>query len=753
MNETAASNPEWVTAGDPEVDEPYVSRPRWVVLLIVVPLFVAAGFLFTGGQRLERSEAPLPGFEVQSTTTTVGFTADLSVGWSALQAGAWGRFVDVLAVSGHLMAVEQSPDGSRLWNSPDAAQWDPVPGTEDVFAGAWIEEIIETKSELVAVGFTGAQSVGRKPAVWLSTDGVTWEWVAIPTLEALGYGVGEEGRINTVIESKDGMLVAAGVSQRGATIWYSTDGGVSWAIGHREGFISEVHSLNLRGDGFLAIGSVAFRPGLWASADGVSWVRDDETPIVAAESFEFPWTLLEVGSEWLAIGGDRSDQRAEFRGRGWERRPPVIWTSSDGVEWNRDLIDELEGVQFNSVLEGGPGLIAAGVAGGSDSRAGIWWNSGGPRWDGVLIEEATGTTQLVSDMTMFGDRIVVVGQAGAGPALWVWDPERPVALASSVELPYFEGRWVDRGWIADAHLWQVSKVEDGYLATAEQSIWHSTDLVDWESQTFEESGSDGMQWVGEITGDRAPYFLTGWSMDERWTILRSDDGRAWSTVWQAESGSGGRIASNSGRLLRAFDESWSPGWDVASSIDGITWNEIERPPVDGFITGISGFRDSFFAIFTPSEGGGESSMWRLGPDDSWTEVAGVRLGMAWDTRFFWSGDRFHMFIGCCEEAQLYATSDGVTWRSVELPAAGRDASINIAPVGSGLFFSVQTWSEEVEWPMRQWLSTDGESWAELPAIPGVDGWTINPIPSSEGLGVFELGEDGTRLWEWEPGDA
>ncbi|MDF1597495.1 MAG: hypothetical protein P1T08_15560 [Acidimicrobiia bacterium] len=754
MSESVASGPERVGAGDLGVEGELPRRPRWAVLGIVVPLFVVAGLLFTGGTRLERSVEPLAGFEIVSTTTTIGFAADLTAGWSFAQVGIWGTFVDVTVFDGGLLAVEQSPEGSHLWSSPNGGRWEPVDDPDGVFAGAWIEDIEATDFGLVAVGARMQSAGWRLPAAWQSTDGVTWvpaSMIAVSQQAEL-FGEVDEGSITTVMRSSDGLLIAGGAANGGAAIWHSADDGASWELTLREGLISEILEIAETGGGFLAVGDLTLRPGLWESNDGLNWERANTSPLDAPGPFEYPWELLEVGDRWLAVGGDRHD-RSQMDEAGRIRRPPVVWSSLDTIEWNRDLIDELVGVRFVSVLEAGPGLIAAGTkTSGDDSRAGLWWSHGGLEWDGVLLDGDPGATQQVNGMTVLGERVVVVGQNGAGPAVWMWDPDGPVSVATSVELPYV-GRWVDRGLVAEQRLWPIHQVTEGFVAVSEQSVWHSANGVDWDELTFEQAGLDEVEVIHEITGDRAPYFASGMSVGEEWTwtILRSDDGRIWTRTWQAEDAwRSGRIASNGERLARVNEDGFlGYGFDFAASKDGVDWHEIELPPVEGFISALGGFKGDFFVVMVADSA--VPSLWRIGADDGWTAVPGLDLGDGW-SQFFASGDVYYLLVGCCGEQKLYATTDGRQWDPLDLPTVGVDFGIDVRPLANGLFMSARWWSGEEEWPVRHWFSLDGVTWSELPPIGAARFWDIVPLPGSDRMAVFEIGETGTRFWEWEPTD-
>lgn len=761
MSEIAASDPERVGAGDLGGEGTLPRRPRWVVLGIVAPLFFVAGLLFTGGTRLERSVEPLAGFEIQSTTTTIGFTADLTAGWSFAQVGIWGTFVDVTVFDGGLLAAEQTPEGSHLWSSPDAGRWEPVDDPDGVFAGAWIEDIEATDFGLVAVGARMQSAGWRLPAAWQSTDGVTWlpaSMIAVSQQAEL-FGEVDEGSITTVMQSSDGLLIAGGAVNRSAAMWYSADDGASWELTLREGLMSEILGIAESGGGFLAVGDLTLRPGLWESNDGLNWERTNTSPLDAPEPFEYPWELLEIGDRWLAVGGDRHD-RSQMDEAGRIRRPPVVWSSLDTIEWNRDLIDELVGVQFVSALGAGPGLMAAGTKlTGDDSRAGLWWLRGGLEWDGVLLDGDPGAVQHVNGMTVLDERVVVVGQNGAGPAVWVWDPDGPVPVTTSVELPYV-GRWVDRGLVAEQRLWPIHQITEGLLAVSVQSVWSSANGVDWDELTFEQAGLDEVEVIDEITGDRAPYFASGYSrstpsegMGGQWTILRSDDGLVWTRTWQSEfAWLPGSIASNGERLARVSREFFlDRGLDFAASIDGVDWHEIEMPPVEGFISALGGFKGDFFVVMVPDSVESVPSLWRLGADDRWTAAPGLDLGDGWN-QFFAAGDVYYLVVGCCSEQKLYATTDGRQWDPLDLPTVGVDMGIDVRPLANGLFMSVRSWLSEEEWPVRHWFSLDGVTWSEFPPIGAAHSWDIVPLPWSDRMAVFEIGETGTRLWEWEPTD-
>lgn len=218
------------------------------------------------------------------------------------------------------------------------------------------------------------------------------------------------------------------------------------------------------GPGWVAAGDVDMDGGMWVSEDGLQWtlVRDDD--LLAGDRIDV--TIYDVAS-WgdglIAVGSVGIEG-----GTGDRERRGAIWVSDDGLEWTElagDLYREnrvLEGVGVDPTTNaafalGSPGRIVASidglnwvinrdegpptgsgfawdgeqaVAGGPDLPLSLWISGdGGMSWHPVDSDDPAfaGHSPGVDDVTLFGDRFVVVGVAGdhttPDGAIWIgtWD--------------------------------------------------------------------------------------------------------------------------------------------------------------------------------------------------------------------------------------------------------------------------------------------------------------------------------------------
>ena len=232
-----------------------------------------------------------------------------------------------------LVAVgSDSPDNdsdAAVWTSSDGVSWSRVAHDEALFGGEGTQEMSS-----VTVGGPGLVAVGRDSpdndsdaAVWTSSDGVSWSRVAHD--EALFGGEGAQ-EMSSVTVGGPGLVAVgrdAPTQRMGAAVWTSSDGvGWSW-VAHDEALFGgwkEMSSVTVGGPGLVAVGSDALGDSdaaVWTSPDGVSWSRvaHDEAvlggpgpQLLSSVTVGGPG-LVAVGSDWL--DGD------------WDA---ALWTLRDG---------------------------------------------------------------------------------------------------------------------------------------------------------------------------------------------------------------------------------------------------------------------------------------------------------------------------------------------------------------------------------------------------------------------------------------
>ena len=378
------------------------------------------------------THAPSTGVVSSSTTRTGGTTPTLdSSPWSRVPHdesvfGGAGHQQMWSVSRGELGLVAVGWDGSggdfdaAVWTSPDGVVWTRVPHDEEVFGGAQdqvMRIVIEGGPGLVAVA--GDESGGNfDAAVWTSPDGIVW--TRVPHDEEVFGGAGFQEILSVTIGGPG--LVAVGLDESGgdrdAAVWTSPNGVVWTRVPHDEVLLGgtghqNMFSVAVAGPGLVAVGvdgSGGDRDAaVWTSSDGVTWnrVQDDGTVLGGAGDQEM-MSVTVGGPGLVAVGSDGSGNDFDA----------AVWTSSDGVVWTRVSHDEAvfggPGIQaMVTVTEGGPGLVAVGVDGPGGEDAAIWTSSDGFAWTRVPHDEAVfggPGNQMMLGVTVGESGLVVVGR-------------------------------------------------------------------------------------------------------------------------------------------------------------------------------------------------------------------------------------------------------------------------------------------------------------------------------------------------------
>lgn len=254
-------------------------------------------------------------------------------------------------------------DRVGIWLSSDGRQWDRLPYDDEVFSGfAELRRVASFNDRLVAIG-------GPTAAAFVSTDGSSWQRVAIdPSVEA------------------------------------------------------EVLDLTVWDGGLVAVGSVAERPAVWASEDGVSWTSVDDRGLM-----ESAGNLQGVsgGSGGLvALGTSFPSARvAAWRsgaGTGWTVAPR--WVGTD-QEWQYTSRTGLSVARVAGGLETDVVLINGSSSLWGTADGGEWWYSVGDFDGGDLNElgsSASAAFNTVNQVLAIDDRLLAVGKVVA------WSSTEPI---------------------------------------------------------------------------------------------------------------------------------------------------------------------------------------------------------------------------------------------------------------------------------------------------------------------------------------
>ena len=304
-------------------------------------------------------------------TSENGRTWDRAVmGESAETFTRLGGLASVAEGGPGLVAVGEANGFGLVWTSVDGATWEPVPHDPSVFGDPSQGDVTRQLISLTSVtaggpGLVAVGGVDGTAAVWTSSDGQVWE--RVPAGDSAVFGA-ELARMNRVIEAGPG-LVAVGQVMGDAAVWTSVDG-LSWQRVADDGTVfgsddfGRMADVAVGGPGLIAVGS-ADGPAVWTSVDGTEWSRaSDAAPAFATEQEgrDVALDAVSSGGPGLVVFGREFDTEFAFAGM------VVAWTSADGSDWQRvpyeDDVFSIEGY-VESVIEGGPGLVAVGADFGS----------------------------------------------------------------------------------------------------------------------------------------------------------------------------------------------------------------------------------------------------------------------------------------------------------------------------------------------------------------------------------------------------
>ncbi|MFN8103872.1 MAG: hypothetical protein U0U69_05365 [Acidimicrobiia bacterium] len=222
---------------------------------------------------------------------------------------------------------------AAVWRSADARTWDraaTVPA--DALAGALMTRI-------VALPVGGFLALGEEPTTgagiaWTSPDAATWQRIDP------GSGLDAPGRVSfqTASATSQGILVAGSYrvgDSRRAAVWRSNDA-VTWQRVESPAFATsqaqEISALAML-RGTIVAGGASIENGtdaaaIWTSPDGIAWdrVTHDEDVFGGAGS-DAVTVLLPAGDGILALG--RSSP-------GKLDADAAVWTSKDARNWRRE---------------------------------------------------------------------------------------------------------------------------------------------------------------------------------------------------------------------------------------------------------------------------------------------------------------------------------------------------------------------------------------------------------------------------------
>ena len=204
----------------------------------------------------------------------------------------------------------------------------------------------------------------------------------------------------------------------------SADGGASWHLApvHAPGGGPpplEYQATRLAGGprGWVAIGT-AGPQAIWTSKEGLSWTLAATHGITPQLPGDQVWVLNSTADGFLAAGQGKADGGT---------KQAVIWTSRDGVTWQRMTAAQLglagpgDSVRSISYITSrGDDTVISGMLGNGGSGAWLSTN-GGSAWTQVTIPAGHGAENTISGLGFDGSGLIAV-RPGAGDGVAYFSP-------------------------------------------------------------------------------------------------------------------------------------------------------------------------------------------------------------------------------------------------------------------------------------------------------------------------------------------
>ncbi len=290
----------------------------------------------------------------------------------------------------------------------------------------------------------------------------------LPTLvgwQVISVPIG--GTVYSVAEGPGGWVAVGRASESGGPVWFSRDG-VSWVPAttvppaNYEPILYDVVAV---GPGYVAAGSDFLVDGgppiVWTSSNGLQWTAASIGDGVTLGNVN---GLTELAGRYFAGGGLIGDG-------GFGTGPAVIWSSANATDWTQTILDSRSAIgTYASTPVSFAGELVS-VGGAYRPYTGLGWTSGdGAQWS--LVQSAAFEDALLEEAAVVGAELVAVGEIYE-------DRDDPHAVP---------GIWTSE----DAHTWELAytgaccrRIEhvaafgDGALAIAGDVVYMSQDGVTW----------------------------------------------------------------------------------------------------------------------------------------------------------------------------------------------------------------------------------------------------------------------------------
>ncbi len=570
---------------------------------------------------------------------------------------------------------------NAIWTSTNGLTWTlaATHGLEPRLPGDQVFVLTNTASGFVAGGQGKAGGGGNEAIIWVSQDGITWQ-----RMTAAQLGLTAAGQTPQAISFAASHGTDTVISDGGAGVWLSTNGGTSWTpvtVPVDHGAKDMIAGLSFDASGLLAV-----RPGTTASGapDGVAYFSTN------GQAWQFAG-LIDPAGGWTpgVVKGGKSG--FVVTGTVVTQNVYVAYTSTGtGTTWRPTgpLGDTSSGpVPTAAAGPHGTAVIAGSTSGSKLSQQPVLLdaNSAGTvrpvtisSIPGALIPEAAVNSTVVAD----GEQ-VAVGSADGYPAVW----RRALGtsswtLVSSLSLV--------TGSTGLAALSSVTHGPAGWLAagTPGPVIFTSANGITWQP-----AGGNIVQDLTGVAAVATASGPTGYLID--------------------------------GKLVAAGGVCVADDW---FSTDLTSWTRAHTatPPTGssqvlavaagphGFVT--VGSHNGQPAVWTTSNG----TLWFIDvlPQPIGASAALLQQVAVNGNSIVALGQQTTV-TGTLPLAEL-STNGGKTWQQVQFVSAGQNTTVTALTAGPGGFTAAGQFGAAGELGAAIWRSPDGTSWTQLP-ISGLTG--------------------------------
>jgi len=487
----------------------------------------------------------------------------------------------------------------------------------------------------VAVGYVVDSDGTRTPTAWSSSDGARWlSTVMAPT----GSSERRDGAL--LVARSQGVLVAVGDRFDGfvrSAVWLSEEG-TTWtplttADDQLASYSGRIDALASTTDGFAAVGHIqsvtVSEIWLFRSADGRRWPDPVKFVTPGGERL-YPAGVAGAGDTVVMVGHTPAANGADGR----------IWVVKQGQVTRVDpTTNALDGPGVQAVL--GVAAIPGGfVAGGLTTRAGIeiptlWTSTDGLSWNRLpeaTLPSGSEGAEVHRIVPLAGGGLLASGLSRAGPRVW-----RSQNGLDWTKLP-------DLGVSFRNDVLVVSVASDGTrivvseLADAGGSRMFGFDNSRWEradvGPAFPSRDAAAAQLV-DVAATASKTVAIGSDARERPLVLVTSDRRRWKRVSFPDA------AARLEALTTVGSEFTIAGWrkiggrahlSTWTSRDGTRWRRLGGTtafPIGAFLD-VARDRNRFVAVaIEPGQRGLETSVW-TGENGFWTgsDVLGAGIASA-----------------------------------------------------------------------------------------------------------------------------